>query len=85
MLTQQGYSANTAESYNFLGINYDLRDYQAAMTILTKHLPSNTVQMVMNSPASLVKKTAYTQALNEMNIKVERWIFLEEQFKQKHP
>lgn len=85
MLTQQGYSANTAESYNFLGINYDLRDYQAAMTILTQHLPGNSVQMVMNSPSSLVKKTAYTQVLNEMNIKVERWIFLEEQFKQKHP
>ncbi len=84
MLTQQGYSANTAESYNFLGINYDLRDYQAAMTILTKHLQHNTVQMVMNSPSSLVKKTAYTQVLNEMDIKVERWIFLEEQSKLKH-
>lgn len=84
MLTQQGYTANTAESYSFLGINYDLRDYQAAMTILKQHLLSNSVQMVMNSPSSLVRKTAYTQVLNEMDIKVERWIFLEEQFKHKH-
>lgn len=83
MLMQQGYSANTEESYNFLGIDYDLRDYQAAMTILKHHLPSNSVQMVMNSPSSLVKKTTYTHVLNEMNINVERWIFLEEH-KQKH-
>lgn len=77
MLTQQGYTANTAESYNFLGIDYDLRDYHAAMTLLKKHLPTNSVQMVMNSPSSLVRKTAYTQVLNQMDIKVENWIFLE--------
>lgn len=84
MLTQQGYSTSTAESYRFLGIDYDLRDYHAAMTLLTKHIPSNSVQMVMNSPGSLVRKTAYTEVLNDMNIKVERWIFLEDQFKH-HP
>lgn len=79
MLTQQGHSSSTTESYQHLGVNYDLRDYEAAIGLLRKHLPGNKVQMVMNSPSSLVRKTAYTEALNKMDINVEHWIFLEDQ------
>jgi 3,4-dihydroxy 2-butanone 4-phosphate synthase/GTP cyclohydrolase II len=35
--------------------------------------------MVMNSPASLVKKPEYAEALNRHKIDVEKWIFLEDE------
>ena len=35
--------------------------------------------MVMNSPASLVKKTEYAAALQKHEIDVEKWIFLDEE------
>ncbi len=79
MFTQQGFSASTMESYLKLGISYDLRDYEAAMILLKEHLPTNKVQMVMNSPSSLVKKTEYTESLNKTGIDVDHWIFLEEE------
>lgn len=77
MLTQRGYSQNTDESYAKLGVGYDSRDYDAAMMLLKHHLPHNCIQMVMNSPDSLVRKTDYTKALNRHAIEVDKWIFLE--------
>ena len=82
MFTQQGLSASTMESYLKLGTSYDLRDYEAAMILLKEHLPSKKVQMVMNSPSSLVKKTEYTESLNKTGIDVDHWIFLEEENKE---
>jgi 3,4-dihydroxy 2-butanone 4-phosphate synthase/GTP cyclohydrolase II len=34
--------------------------------------------MVMNSPASLVKKTEYAAALHKHRIDVKKWLFLDE-------
>lgn len=78
MFEEKGVSGSTEESYEKLGVNYDRRDYEAAITLLKIHLSSNKVQMVMNSPSSMVKKTDYTAALNKLNIEVVNWIFLEE-------
>jgi len=77
MLLEQGRSASTDESYRKLGVGYDSRDYDATMSLLKHHLPSNRIQMVMNSPSSLVRKKEYAEALNAHEIEVERWIFLE--------
>jgi len=44
--------------------------------LLRHHLPSGRIQMVMNSPDSLVTKTEYAEALKKHHIDVERWIFL---------
>jgi 3,4-dihydroxy 2-butanone 4-phosphate synthase/GTP cyclohydrolase II len=48
------------------------------MILLRHHLPNQTIQMVMNSPTSLVRKTEYAAALNRHHIDVEKWIFLDE-------
>jgi 3,4-dihydroxy 2-butanone 4-phosphate synthase/GTP cyclohydrolase II len=48
------------------------------MTLLKHHLPNDKVQMIMNSPSSLVKKKEIAAALNAHRIGVERWIFLDE-------
>lgn len=77
MLLEQGRSSSTDESYRKLGVGYDSRDYDATMLLLKHHLPSNRIQMVMNSPSSLVRKKEYAEALNAHQIEVERWIFLE--------
>lgn len=54
MLTEAGRTANTDDSYKLLGVEYDSRDYHAAVLLLRHHLPRGKIQMVMNSPDSLV-------------------------------
>lgn len=77
MMLEAGRSYSTDESYRKLGVSYDSRDYEATMSLLKHHLPSNRIQMVMNSPSSLVRKKEYAEALNAHHIEVDRWIFLE--------
>lgn len=78
MLTERGLSRSSDESYRKLGVEYDSRDYDASMILLRHHIPNEKIQMVMNSPTSLVRKNEYAEALNSHNIDVEHWIFLDE-------
>jgi len=77
MLTEAGRTANTDDAYKLLGVEYDSRDYHAAVLLLRHHLPGGKIQMVMNSPDSLVTKPEYAEALKRYHIDVERWIFLD--------
>lgn len=78
MLTDAGQALTSDEAYRKLGIDYDSRDYDASLLLLRHHVPNTKVQMVMNSPSSLVRKPEYAEALNRHRIEVERWIFLED-------
>ncbi len=78
MLTEKGFAASSDDAYRRIGVGYDSRDYDASMRLLRHHIPSGKIQMVMNSPDSLVKKKEYADALNEHGIDVEKWIFLDE-------
>ncbi len=78
MLTEAGRTENTDDAYKLLGVEYDSRDYHAAVLLLRHHLPGGKIQMVMNSPDSLVTKTEYAEALKRYHIDVEKWIFLED-------
>ncbi len=76
MLTERGQAISTDEAYRKIGVDYDSRDYDASVLLLKHHLPGGKIQMVMNSPDSLVSKTEYAEALKKHQIDVERWIFL---------
>jgi len=78
MLTEKGFAGSSDDAYRRIGVGYDSRDYDASMKLLKHHIPSGKIQMVMNSPDSLVKKKEYADALNEQGIDVEKWIFLDE-------
>jgi 3,4-dihydroxy 2-butanone 4-phosphate synthase / GTP cyclohydrolase II len=78
MLTEQGLADSSDAAYRRIGVGYDSRDYDASMRLLKHHYPSGRIQMVMNSPESMVKKKEYADALNEHQIDVEQWIFLDE-------
>jgi 3,4-dihydroxy 2-butanone 4-phosphate synthase/GTP cyclohydrolase II len=78
MLTERGLADSTDAAYRLIGVGYDSRDYDASMLLLKHHIPSGKIQMVMNSPESLVKKKEYADALNQHQIDVEKWIFLDE-------
>ena len=71
-------SFSTDESYRKLGVGYDSRDYDSIMRLVRHHYPSGKIQMVMNSPTSLVRKKEYAEALNAHGIEVHKWIFLED-------
>ncbi|PTY04699.1 GTP cyclohydrolase [Opitutaceae bacterium EW11] len=78
MMTETGQALSSDEAYRKLGVGYDSRDYDASMMLLKHHIPNEKIQMVMNSPASLVKKKEYASALNDHHIEVDKWIFLDE-------
>lgn len=77
MLTERGDALSSDEAYRKLGVDYDSRDYEACLSLLRHHLPHSRVQMIMNSPSSLIRKPEYAAALNRHRIEVEKWIFLE--------
>ncbi|WP_269542896.1 hypothetical protein [Cerasicoccus fimbriatus] len=77
MLMEQNLSRGTRDSYRKLGIPFDQRDYEVVFQVLKSHLPSLNIQMVMNSPNSLVQKNEYAQALHRSGLNVVNWIFLE--------
>jgi len=78
MMTEQRAATSSDESYRHLGVGYDSRDYDACMLLLRHHVQNEKIQMVMNSPSSLVRKKEYSTALNDHEIDVEKWIFLDE-------
>ena len=77
MMAENGQACSTDDAYRKLGIAYDSRDYDASLILLKHHIPNEKIQMVMNSPDSLVKKPEYAEALNRHHIDVDRWIFLD--------
>jgi 3,4-dihydroxy 2-butanone 4-phosphate synthase / GTP cyclohydrolase II len=79
MMTETNQAFSSDEAYRRIGIGYDSRDYDAALRLLRHHIPNEKIQMIMNSPASLVKKPEYAEALNQHRIDVEKWIFLDGQ------
>lgn len=78
MMAEQGKAFSTDEAYRKLGVSYDSRDYEACMTLLRHHIPNDKIQMIMNSPSSLVKKKEYAAALNANKVEVDKWIFLDD-------
>jgi 3,4-dihydroxy 2-butanone 4-phosphate synthase/GTP cyclohydrolase II len=78
MMSESGQVLSSDEAYRKLGVGYDSRDYDASMLLLRHHIPNEKIQMIMNSPASLVKKSEYAAALNAHKIDVDKWIFLDE-------
>lgn len=78
MMSESYQALSSDEAYRKLGVSYDSRDYDASMLLLRHHIRNEKIQMVMNSPASLVKKPEYAEALNRHKIDVEKWIFLDE-------
>jgi len=77
MLMEEGKSRTTEASYKRMGVPFDQRDYTRVFEILKSHLPNRNIQMIMNSPNSMVQKSEYAQALNESGLNVVNWIFLE--------
>ncbi len=78
MMLEQGMVFTSDEAYRKLGVGYDSRDYDAIMRLIRHHYPSGKIQMVMNSPSSLVKKKEYATAMNAHQIDVHKWIFLDD-------
>ena len=77
MLTEEGRARTTEEAYRRMGVPFDQRDYTRVFEILKHHLPNRNIQMIMNSPNSMVQKSEYAQALHESGLNVVNWIFLE--------
>jgi len=79
MLSEKGLALSTDEAYRQIGVDYDSRDYEASISLLKQHIPNEKIQMVMNSPSSLVRKPEYSIALQKHRIDVVSWIFLDDE------
>ena len=78
MMTESNQALSSDEAYRKLAIDYDSRDYEAAFILLKHHVRNEKIQMVMNSPGSLVKKPEYAESLHRQKFDVEKWIFLDD-------
>lgn len=78
MMTESNQALSSDEAYRKLGVVYDSRDYDAAFTLLKHHIPNEKIQMVMNSPGSLVVKPEYAESLHRQKFEVDKWIFLDD-------
>jgi 3,4-dihydroxy 2-butanone 4-phosphate synthase/GTP cyclohydrolase II len=79
MLSEAGLALSSDEAYKRIGVGYDSRDYEASIMLLKQHVPNEKIQMIMNSPSSLVKKPEYALALRHHKLDVENWIFLDDE------
>jgi 3,4-dihydroxy 2-butanone 4-phosphate synthase / GTP cyclohydrolase II len=78
MLRELGIAHSSDDSYRKLGVDYDSRDYDAAVRLLKHHVPRNRIQMVVNTAQGLVKKNECSTALQEHQVGIHKWLFLEE-------
>lgn len=78
MLQERGIAASSSEAYSAMGVNYDSRDYDAAMTLLLHHVPHKRISVFTSSPSSLVAKPEFCTALKRHEFHVESWIFIDE-------
>jgi 3,4-dihydroxy 2-butanone 4-phosphate synthase/GTP cyclohydrolase II len=81
MFRERRVTKSTDETYAQLGVPYDSRDYEATMLLVAHHVRTKRIQMIMNNPHSLVLKQEYAMALHRQGLQIERWIFLEEEFR----
>lgn len=77
MLRQAGHSQSSDQSYQRIGVEYDSRDYDAAVRLLKHHVGNCKVELLMNSVRSVAMKGDFTQALSSHGIDVANWRFLE--------
>ncbi len=82
MFRERAVADSSDETYRRLGLPYDSRDYDAAMSLVVQHVPDRKIQMVMNGPDSLVRKQEYALALHSHRLEVARWIFLDDEYRE---
>jgi 3,4-dihydroxy 2-butanone 4-phosphate synthase / GTP cyclohydrolase II len=78
MLRELGLTHSSDDSYRRLGVDYDSRDYDAAVRLLKHHVPRNRIQMIVNAPQGLVTKNECASALQDHHVEIQKWLFLEE-------
>ena len=74
--TEQPRAASTLNS-ELRTLNSTPRDYTAALLLLKHHIPSQKIQLILNTPKSLTRKTAIAAALKTHGLKVTRWLYLD--------
>jgi 3,4-dihydroxy 2-butanone 4-phosphate synthase/GTP cyclohydrolase II len=81
MFRERRVTNSSDETYTQLGVPYDSRDYEATMLLIAHHVRTKRIQMIMNNPHSLVLKQEYAMALHRQGLQIDRWIFLEDEFR----
>jgi 3,4-dihydroxy 2-butanone 4-phosphate synthase/GTP cyclohydrolase II len=77
MMTETGQAPSADEACRQLGAGHDNRDHAAAILLLRHHIPGQKIQMILNSPATQMKKNACAAALNAHKFDIEKWIILD--------
>lgn len=78
MLVQLGITDSSEESYEWMGLDYDLRDYEAAASLIRHHVGDKSIRFISSTPDSLTKKPETVQALQRRKIEVVDWVFLDQ-------
>jgi 3,4-dihydroxy 2-butanone 4-phosphate synthase/GTP cyclohydrolase II len=79
MLLENGLVSNSDEARKKINVNHDANDYNAATILLKNHCPNMNIQMIMNSPTSIINKIEYLKALKKHSFEIKKWIFIQEE------
>lgn len=79
MLLGTGEVENSDEARKKIGVGHDSNDYDGAIALLKAHCPQNKIQLIMNRPTSILKKSAYISALALHKFEVNKWLFLQQE------
>ena len=77
MLLEKTVGSTISEARKMFGVNYDAHDCDGAISLLKIHCPEKKIQLIMNSPSSILRNTEYITALNKHAFDVKKWLFLE--------
>ena len=77
MLLEKTLGSTSTNARKTCDVSYDTHDYDGVISLLKTHCPQGKVQMIMNTPSSILSKTEYLNALNKHAFEIKKWIFLE--------
>ncbi|CAF1294134.1 unnamed protein product, partial [Adineta ricciae] len=77
MLLEGRIVMNSTDARKKIGIRYDTNDYDGTALLLSIHCPTKKIQMIMNTPSSIMRKTDYLSALKDSGFDVKKCLFIE--------
>ncbi|CAF3012313.1 unnamed protein product [Rotaria sp. Silwood2] len=79
MLLERGEVSNCYIARKKNCVNHDANDYNGRIALLKNHCPQNKIQLIMNTPTSILRKKACIHALADERFEIKKWLFLQQE------
>ncbi|CAF4889707.1 unnamed protein product [Rotaria sp. Silwood1] len=79
MLLERRELSNSDIDRKKICVNHDVNDYDGTIALLKNHCPQKQIQLIMNTPTSILKKKAWINALADERFEIKKWLFLQQE------